>query len=190
MPQDGQHFVDGHRGGRRFREVTAMLQKNSVFLTEEEYNRVLSSIVVACVDAMLLFGSRVLLGLRLNEPYKGGLAYPGGRMKPGESFADTATRHVAKNLGINVKPRRFSYVRTDSWAWSKRGQPPENAGCHMTGTTMAARVSSQEVQRIQIADDLGELHWMALGKVSANQKIHPAHRAAAEDLISKRVELR
>ncbi len=190
MPQDGQHFVDGLTGGQRFSEVTAMLRKNSVFFfTGEEYGRVLSGIVVACVDVMLLHRGKVLLGLRLNEPYKGGWAYPGGRMKPGESFADTAARHVEKNLGLEINPRRFRYVRTDSWAWSKRSQPPEDAGCHMTGTTMAAQTNAQEIARIQIADDLGELRWMALLKVIANRMIHPAHRAAAEDIISDRIKL-
>lgn len=146
--------------------------------------------MVACVDVMLLREDMALLGLRLNEPYKGGWAYPGGRMKPGESFCDTAVRHVEKNLGLTISPRRFTYMRTDSWAWSKRSQPPEDAGCHMIGTTMAARVSPHEVARIQIADDLGELHWMTLGEVSANLRIHPAHRAAAEDIISGRIKLR
>lgn len=189
--QDGLHFVDGLTGGKRFCEVTAMLAKNSVHLSDEEYGRVLSSVVVACVDVMLICGydEKVLLGVRLNEPYKGGLAYPGGRMKPGESFEDTASRHVMKNTGLRIIPRRFRYVRTDSWAWSKRSQPPEDAGCHMTGTTMAAIISYKKARQIRMTDDLGELKWLTLQEIVRNQKIHPAHRAAAEDILSGRVKL-
>lgn len=187
--QDGLHFVDGLNGGKRFREVTAMLAKNSAHLSDEEYGRVLSSVVVACVDVMLICDGKVLLGVRLNEPYKGELAYPGGRMKPGESFADTASRHVSKNTGLRIIPRRFLYVRTDSWAWSKHSQAPEDAGCHMTGTTMAALISWREAQRIRIADDLGEHEWFSLREVIRNPRIHPAHRAAAEDIITGRVKL-
>lgn len=188
--QDGLHFVNGLTGGKRFREVTDMLAKNSVHLSDEEYGRVLSSIVVACVDAMILCAGKVLLGVRLNEPYRDRSAYPGGRMKPGESFEDTASRHAGKNVGLRISPKRFKYIRTDSWAWSKRGQPPEDTGCHMTGTTMAARITAREARRIRLEDDLGQMHWMTLREIIASQEIHPAHRAAAEDIIAGRVKLR
>ncbi len=176
------HFVDGFTRGERFEDTTAMLKKNAIFLGDEEYGRALSAIVVACVDVALVYKGKLLMGLRLNEPYKGRWAFPGGRMKPGESFGDTAARHAWTNLYLRMSPRRFRVVRTDSWAWSRRAQPPQEAGCHMTGTTVFAELSAREASRIELKGDLAELRWMSIPEILRNRRIHPAHRAAAKNI--------
>lgn len=161
-----------------------MLKKNATFLGDEEYGRALSSIVVACVDVALLRDGKLLMGLRVNEPYKGHWAFLGGRMKPGESFGHTAARHVRANLGFRMSPKRFRVVRTDSWAWSLRAQAPQEAGCHMTGTTVFGELSADEVRQIKLKGDLAELQWMSVSEILRNWKIHPAHRAAAKNIAA------
>ena len=182
------HFVDGMVSGKHFSETTAMLRKNNRRLTDDEYGSiVLPNVVVACVDVALGFGGKLLLGLRLNEPYKGGWAFPGGRIKPGESFGDTASRHVRANLSLKIKPRRFRVVRTDSWVFSRRAQPPQDHGCHMTGTTVFARIHRREKKRIILSGDLGELRWMTFGQIS-KEFIHQAHRAAARNIRGRQFQ--
>lgn len=178
------HFVDNLTSGRKFRSVTAMLKKNAIFLSDKEYGRALSALVVACVDVALMCDNKLLLGLRVNEPWKDGWSFPGGRMKPGESFGDTAVRHVQADVGLHMNPKRFRVVRTNSWAWSRRAQAPQRAGCHTTSTVVFAELSSDEAKEIKPKGDLAEIQWMSIQKILRNRRIHPAHQQAARNIFT------
>ena len=185
MKHAHSHFVDDLTNGKRFRSVTAMLKKNAVFLSDKEYGRALSALVVACVDVALMCGDKLLLGLRVNEPWKGGWSFPGGRMKPGESFGDTAARHVRVNVGLHMSPKRFHVVRTNSWAWSRRAQAPQQAGCHTTSTVVFAELSFHERERIDPSSgDLSKIQWMNIQKILRNRRIHPAHQQAVRNIVA------
>ena len=188
MKQGSSHFVDGRTGGKRAREVTAMLRKSAVFPNDDEYGRTLSAVVVACVDVALCSGGFFLFGVRVNEPARGALAFTGGQMRPGESFQDTAARHVRLDYHIPMSPKRFRVVRTDSYVFSKRAQPPVEAGCHMTGTTVFADVEPAEVRRIRCCGDSSALLWLAGRQALREPRILPAHRRAVADILAGRFQ--
>ena len=66
---------------------------SSAWLSEEEYSKVLDTIVFACVDIILTYENKVLLAKRNVEPQKDWWII-GGRMFPGESPQETAVRKV------------------------------------------------------------------------------------------------
>lgn len=54
------------------------------------------------VDVVLTDGTCVLLIERAKDPYKGCLAFPGGRVDPGESLIEAAVRELAEEVGLVV----------------------------------------------------------------------------------------
>jgi len=188
-----RHFVDGELVSEAAQVVVDKLKANRRFLTDEEYGVDLDNIVVSCVDVALIYSlngrQHVLMGYRTNEPYKGGWALPGGRMFVGESFGDTAQRHVKKNTGLVLDPERFKFVRADSWVWSRREQPPADHGCHMLGVTVFTLLNNQEYSpAFSPRDDLSELKWMKCTDAGLDKMIHPAHRNAVNDILNGRFD--
>lgn len=57
---------------------------------------------VACVGAVVLDGSRLLLIRRGHEPDKGRWSLPGGRVEPGESDAEAVVREAREETGLSV----------------------------------------------------------------------------------------
>lgn len=189
MNQWPNHFVDGLTDGEQFTKTTAVLLANTRWLSDDEYELVLDNVVVACVDVALRRPERkFLLGVRKNEPFRGGVAFNGGKMKPGESFHDTAARHAKRDFGLAIAPKRFLVVRTDSWAWSRRAQEPQDHGCHMTGTTLFAEITAKETAGVQLLGDSTELRWLTAEEISAEPLIHPAHQRAVLDIIAGRFQ--
>ena len=119
-----RHWVDGNLTCPEAQEVADKLKTNRRFLTDEEYGVALDNLVITCVDIVLTRVGEILVGLRTNEPWKDGWMLIGGRMDAGESFGDTAKRHVKKNTGLILDSDRFKYIRTDSYLWSSRQQSP------------------------------------------------------------------
>ncbi len=186
---DNRHFVDGHPSNSDNQWVSERLFANARHVTNKEYNLILDTVVVNCVDvALVSIGLKIFMARRINEPYKGGLALPGGRQVPGESYGQTAARHTKKNTGLDIEPSRFTFVRSDSWVWSRRAQEPQDRGCHMNGVTVFASLTEHEVQQIQCDDDISEPQWLSLQEASSNEEIHPAHRNAALDILRGKVE--
>lgn len=185
---DNRHFVDGKMAGPKFRETIAKIYGRARHLADEEYgNIVLPNVVVACVDAALQYDGKLLLGKRMNEPYQGGWAYSGGRMTPGESYGMAASRHVMRDCGLNINPQRFSFVRSDSWVWSRRAQEPKDWGCHMNGVAVTALITPKEAARISCRGDFREMRWWHPSDILMNRRIHPAVREVAGDILSGRV---
>lgn len=180
-----RYFIDGQMPNESNQKVIDKLRQNARRVTDEEYTVILDNVVVNCVDvALVTDDGKVLMARRHNEPYKNGLAFPGGRQIPGESYGDTAARHTLKNTGLKVDPTRFRFVRSDSWLWSLREQPPQERGCHMNGITVVATLTPEEATRIKSDDDIFKSEWIDLQDASTREEIHPSHRNAAGDILS------
>ncbi len=52
------------------------------------------------VDAVLTDGTHILLIERAKDPYKGCLAFPGGRVDPGEDLFTAAVRELDEEVGL------------------------------------------------------------------------------------------
>jgi ADP-ribose pyrophosphatase YjhB (NUDIX family) len=179
---NGLHFVDGKAGGVEFEAVIQKLATNRKFLPLDLYTRILDTTVVSCVDIAVRCGNELLLGRRVNEPYKGGKNYAGGKRNIGESFEETGIRHLRRDWGLDIAPERLSFVRTDSWGWTRREQPPKDHGCHMEGTTMVVEITPEEKNTIKYGGDFDEYYWMNIEEIITDPTIHPVPRAAARNI--------
>ncbi|MEK6883755.1 MAG: NUDIX domain-containing protein, partial [Nanoarchaeota archaeon] len=87
---------------------------HSEFLSEENYAMVLDNVVVTCVDICVInTKGQILLGKRTWYPMPNWWII-GGRMKPGESFNESASRNIKRELGLNISPDRFERL----WEYS------------------------------------------------------------------------
>jgi len=151
---------------------------------DREYAAVLDSIVIACVDIILINGMReMLLGKRTREPQPDYWII-GGRMKPGESFEEAAARNIKRELGIELGPERFTYLTTLSLVWARRAQEPKDNGSHMISITMAANVNDEEIASIRPNDEYSELRWIRPATIRYGTGFHPALIQYAEELLA------
>ena len=72
--------------------------------------------LVPCVGAITFdAGGRLLLIRRANPPAQGLWSIPGGRVEPGEDWADAAVRELAEETGVVASVNRFvGEVRRDA----------------------------------------------------------------------------
>ena len=65
------------------------------------------------VDIIILFGGKLVLIQRMNPPYKGHWALPGGFVDIGETVEDAATREAKEETGLDVELKGLVGVFSD-----------------------------------------------------------------------------
>ena len=73
------------------------------FLSAREYQNILGSVPVVCVDLIVKCGDEVLLVKRNHKPAKGKLWIPGGRILKGETFKKAILRKLQEDAGISKR---------------------------------------------------------------------------------------
>jgi len=156
----------------------------AVRMSDGDYSKALDSLVIACVDIVIVHKELMLIGKRTVEPQSGWWII-GGRMIPGESFTEAAARNVKRELSLNIKPFRFKYLNTQSMVSPIRAQPPKNHGCHTVSIAMTLTITNNEAKDIKSSEEYEELKWMSPKDiVNGNSlKPHPALVQHAKDLI-------
>lgn len=74
-----------------------------MFIPQEEYDKILSTMPILCVDLMILFNGKCLLLKRKNEPAKGQYWFPGGRIYKMETIKDAALRKAKKEVNLDCR---------------------------------------------------------------------------------------
>lgn len=77
--------------------------KENGFLPADEYQKILGSVPIVCVDLIVKHGDEVLLVKRNHKPAKGKLWIPGGRILKGETFKKAILRKLQEDAGISKK---------------------------------------------------------------------------------------
>lgn len=163
--------------------VTGNFTPHPKFLSDEDYVKVLDSIVVTCADCILINRrGEMLLGKRRVEPQPDWWII-GGRMRVGESFQEATARNIKRELGLDIKPKRFQYLGAYSLVWATRAQKPQDGGCHMVSITMTLRVKDSEIAAIKHNEEYEKLQWMKPKDVLADANFHPTVRRYAFDLM-------
>lgn len=76
------------------------------YITPNCWKQVTGKMPIPCVDTIVHRGGSVLLGYRTILPYRDVWALIGGRMRYGESFADTSIRNCIES-GLTVQKPRY-----------------------------------------------------------------------------------
>lgn len=143
-------------------------------LANDTYADVLDTIVVACVDILVITsGSKVLLGRRARHPQKDWWLF-GGRMRTGEHLTASASRLVRDELSLEIKDHaRFRYLTTFAAAWKYRAHEPESNGTHTLSTVFALEITEDERSRLAHNEEYDLLLEYECNEVS-NGRFHEA----------------
>lgn len=164
--------------------VEAGFVPNPLRFSEPAYSDVLDGIVVSCVDCAVLCGQKMLLGRRRDEPAKGQLWIPGGRMIPGEDPRATAQRILSKEITLTVPSLEeiFDLNLSISYVWERRHQPPLGHGCHMIGNYYITQASNGFMNALgtQGNASFSEFVWVELADIFGNESLHPAIEQVAK----------
>ena len=75
-----------------------------MFLPDEDYKKVLSTVPIVCVDCLVLNEKgEFLLIRRNNQPLKGEYWVPGGRVYKNEKLFSAVYRKMLDEIGVEVK---------------------------------------------------------------------------------------
>ena len=130
------------------------------FLSDETYGQALDALVIACVDVVLVWGDRVLLGERHQLPRPGWWVI-GGRMIHGESPIAAVQRKLKEDAGLgDIAGDRLYFVGVFSTRFSQRGQPPADHGLHSINLTYRLELTDEEAEGIILDErEYGRSHW-------------------------------
>lgn len=72
------------------------------FIEKDLYKKIIKNIPILCVDIVIKFDKKYLLVERKENPMKGKLWVPGGRVFIGETSEEAANRKLVEELGIDL----------------------------------------------------------------------------------------
>jgi ADP-ribose pyrophosphatase YjhB (NUDIX family) len=149
-------------------------EQRSFWLNDTLYGLALNSIVIACVDIVVVCKGKIILGKRINEPWPS-YWIMGGRMLPGETFEEAAQRETKTELGLDVDSSRFSYIDTYNFVWSKRQQEPKDHGSHCVLIAMILEISGKELKKVKFdKKQYSSIKLWAPEEILQAEYMHPA----------------
>jgi len=105
------------------------------------------------VDGIVVEDNRVLLVKRLNPPFRGVWALPGGFVETNETVEEAVEREVLEETGLKVKPVKLVGVYSD---------PKRDPRRHTIST---AFLCSRTSGRLKPGTDSGDARWFSLGSL-------------------------
>lgn len=163
--------------------ITGAFKSRAERMSSEDYAKVLDNVAVATADIVLINShGEMLFGKRTREPWPDWWII-GGRIIPGESFEEAASRKLKEELGLNIDGSRLAYLGTYSLVWGKRAQAPIENGSHTVSITMAVLITDSEIGQMKQNDEYSMLQWIPPQR-AVDSDFHPAMRQCARDIIA------
>ena len=99
--------------------VFLVMDKKHIFIRDELYKEIVKSVPISCVDVIIQYKGKFLLGRRTREPGKGQWFFPGGRIIKGEKLEEAAKRKIMEELGARVKVKDLKFLTTKETIFKK-----------------------------------------------------------------------
>ena len=119
-----------------------------------------------------------LVGMRNNEPAKGFLFVPGGRILKNERIADAFERIVKEELGIEAGYRDAELIGVFDHIYDTNFTQQPGFGTHYV--VLAHRIKIDDNVDIIADDQHSELLWLDKNEILNNEKVHPNTKAYFE----------
>ncbi len=121
-------------------------------LSDRVYKKVVASLPIATVDAVLVWRGSFLLCKRKNKPAQGEWWIPGGRILKGESQQQALERKLREETGLSIASSKFIGAFDALFPESAWGVP---AHC----ITLLYVVRPKRVGELRLDSQHGEFHW-------------------------------
>lgn len=150
------------------------------FLSADIYGQVVAAMVIVCVDALIVDrGERkAYLAKRRHRPMRGWWDI-GGRVFPGEDFAEAMVRKFAQETGLTLMREKFRPLGFRRYHWKDREQEPHHLGCdnlvlhHVVELSPGERrVAAAGLDASEYASDAGLVGFDRA--MLAAENVHPA----------------
>ncbi|MGR2737027.1 NUDIX hydrolase [Billgrantia sp. Q4P2] len=128
------------------------------------------------VAAAVVHQGRVLMVRRRRAPNAGMLAFPGGRVEPGEPLLEATLRELHEETGIVAEPERV-LTAIDQFQHDEQG----NLSSHFVIVVVTCRWMSGSAVA---GDDASEVHWLDAAQVSSEPSLCASTRRVAADLLA------
>ena len=157
-----------------------------------EYARALDCFVKGVVDVFLTDPrGKILLGHRLVHPQPDWWVL-GGRMRAGDTPAETARRNAIRETRLDIAPERWEFVCAHTMLWQFRKQAPSGNGTADFGVIMHAVVTDEEVARMTMCNEEYETWgWFQPEELlaeGAEIKLHPVLRRGLTELVNNHIK--
>lgn len=177
------HAGDGSLDPLVSARATTKIRENYRRVTNRAYPAMLRGKVLNCVDVMVVnCALEVLMGWRVNEPWKDHWHPSGGEQVPGDSYGETGALHLKRDLGLIVEPNLFEFVSSASFPWSTSAQ---GVPCHMNGILMVVLLTDEELATRNIPEgrDFATSRLFPLTHVTEANSFHPAIALGARMIL-------
>ena len=137
--------------------------KKQIFLPKKIYKVIHTHSPIACVDIVVKYGNKFLLGKRKNKPVQNKWWFPGGRILKGETFKRAVIRKVKEETGLSVKIIRYLGIDETIFPDGPFGKPSHTINIVFLVTPIG---SNHKITRDSQHD---EFQWFS----QINKKWHP-----------------
>ena len=153
---------------------------------DREYGRAQDTLVIACVDLLVVDGAdNVLLGRRQQKPQADWWLL-GGRMRAGLSYRNSAARNAWRELGVqlNLDCLTEREIGHYSLVWDERQQAPQERGCHTITHVFGYQAAEGEFTGRN--GEYSELVWVPKQEILRDDegRYHPLLSRVIEDFRS------
>jgi len=147
-------------------------------LSQDDYHRAIELTQVVSVDILIQKDEKYLLGKRINNPAKGYLFNPGGRVFKDESIREAAKRIIKDETGIRTHDESFEF----SFGGAYEHHYPNNFRDDKFGTHYVSMLFRQNTRLLKIDPEDVERHmtsqhsevvWMTGDEILESWKVHP-----------------
>jgi colanic acid biosynthesis protein WcaH len=121
---------------------------------------------------------RILVGMRNNEPAKGFLFVPGGRILKNERIADAFVRIIKDELGIDADYNDAEFVGVFDHIYDTNFAQQPGFGTHYV--VLAHRIKLPNSVKIEPDRQHSRLLWLDKDELLSNDKVHPHTKAYFE----------
>jgi colanic acid biosynthesis protein WcaH len=121
---------------------------------------------------------KILVGMRNNEPARGFLFVPGGRIFKNERIADAFERIIKDELGIKADYRDAELIGVFDHIYDTNFACQPGFGTHYV--VLAHRIKLDDNTDITADDQHSELLWLNKEELLNNKKVHPHTKAYFE----------
>jgi colanic acid biosynthesis protein WcaH len=145
-------------------------------LEPADFDRVVRLTPLAAFDMVIRSADgRVLLGRRTNEPAKGRLFVPGGRITKNETFAAAFRRISLAELGVEKTIEEAQLLGVYEHFYSTNGLEKPGYGTHYV--TLAYEVTSPVQEASLPKDQHAEYYWKTEAEILSSPEVHEHTKA-------------
>jgi colanic acid biosynthesis protein WcaH len=156
-----------------------MVNEKPSKLNHNELAEVVKLTPLVSLDLIIENGAgKILVGMRNNEPARGFLFVPGGRILKNERVAKAFERIAKDELGIEAKYQDTEFIGVFDHIYDTNFAHREGFGTHYV--VLAYRFKIDDNIDITADDQHSKLLWLDKTEILKNEKVHPHTKAYFE----------